>query len=372
MKIERVEVFPLTFTLDVPRGDGRGLSSRRQRTVIKLTTDEGVHGWGYGSSPQVVRDELAPLLLGEDPRNTLPLWHRLGRAGGNRRWGVGGIDLALWDIKGKLSGLSVAQLLGGAVRERVPAYASLHNYTPATDLGDALEEAIHAARDAGFRAVKLKIGGRPVAEDIRYLHRARAAAGRDVALMADANQTYSVSTAARVGRVLAELDFAWFEEPIPVSDLAGYVLLRQKLDVPIAGFEGVNDPLLIVPALEARAMDIYQPDVVGAGGFTAIPQLVGMATAFGVDVTCHNWDSALGGVATLHLLATVPPWHARSMTPVAPPLEVTTLPRHPLTAELLLDGPAVGPDGTIAVPTAPGLGVEVNPETLEKYAAVTD
>src|SRR5207237_4447011 len=115
------------------------------------------------------------------------------------RGAVGAIDLALWDIKGKLTGMSVAQLLGGAVRDRVPAYASLHNYAPAPDLGDALEEAIRAAREAGFRGVKMKIGGRPVAEDIRYLRRARAAAGPDVALMADANQTYSVATATRVG-----------------------------------------------------------------------------------------------------------------------------------------------------------------------------
>jgi D-galactarolactone cycloisomerase len=368
MKIERVEAFALAHTLDVPRGDGRGMSTRRQTTLVRVTTDDGVYGWGQGGTAGLVRDVFAPLLVGQDPRDTLPLWQRLFRAGRGLRGAVGAIDLALWDIKGKLTGMPVAQLLGGAVRERVPVYASLHNYTPSPDLGDALAEAIQLAREAGFRAVKMKIGGRPVAEDIRYLRRAREAAGPDVALMADANQTYSVATAVKVGRVLEELDFAWFEEPIATTDLAGYALLRQKLDVPIAAFEGVNDPVAIAPALQARAMDIYQPDVLGAGGFTVIPHLVSMATAFGVDVTCHSWDSALVNVATLHVLATIPDWHARSMAAVAPPLEVTTLPRQPLNSDLLLGRPAVSKDGTMAVSAGPGLGVEVNPETLERYA----
>jgi D-galactarolactone cycloisomerase len=369
MRITQVEAFPLVFTLDVPRGDGRGTSTRRETTVVKVSTDEGVHGWGQGGSAAVVRGVFAPLLVGQDPRNTLPLWQQLSHRARGVRGAVGAIDLALWDVKGKLTGMPVAQLLGGAVRPRVPADASLHNYAPDPDLGDALEEAIRAARAAGFRAIKMKIGGRPVAEDVGYLRRAREAAGPGVALMADANQTYSVATATRVGRVLEELDFAWFEEPLPPADLAGYALLRQKLDVPIAGFEGVNDPVAIAPALRAGAMDIYQPDVVGAGGFTVIPHLVAMATAFGVDVTCHSWDSALVNVATLHLLATVPSWHARSASAVAPPLEVTTLPRQPLNQELLLGRPELGTDGAFAVPTGPGLGVEVAPETLERYAA---
>jgi L-alanine-DL-glutamate epimerase-like enolase superfamily enzyme len=145
MKITQVEAFPLEYTLDVPRGDARGTSAHRQTTLVKITTDEGVYGWGQGGSAELVRDVFAPLLVGQDPRNTLPLWQRLFRRSRTGRGAVGAVDLALWDIKGKLTGMPVAQLLGGAVRSHVPAYASLHNYAPPIDLGDSLAEAIHAA-----------------------------------------------------------------------------------------------------------------------------------------------------------------------------------------------------------------------------------
>ena|SRR5579883_756192 len=113
--------------------------------------------------------------------------------------------------------MSVAQLLGGSLREAVPAYASLHNYTPAPDLSDELASAVRAAKVSGFKALKMKIGGRPLREDLRYLRLAREVAGDNPDLVADANQTYTVPMAIKVGRLLEELDFAWFEEPIPIE-----------------------------------------------------------------------------------------------------------------------------------------------------------
>lgn len=368
MKITGVEAFPLVYDLPVARGDGRGLSTRRQTLVIKVSTDEGVHGWGQGGRLDLVRNVFAPLLVGEDPRDSGRLWHRLHHASRDRG-AVGGVDMALWDVKGKLAGAPVAQLLGGALRDRVPAYASLHNYTAAADLGEELAAHIRDAKAAGYRALKMKIGGRPVEEDVRCLRLAREAAGPGMALMADANQTYTLPMAVRVGRALEELGFAWFEEPIATQNVPGYVQLCQKLDVAIAGYEGVGDPAAIAPVLEARAVHIYQPDVVLAGGFTVMPHLATLAAAFGVAVTCHSWDTALTHVASLHFLATLPAWQPNGMTPVAPPLEVTTLPRQPLNCDLLLNRPQLAPDGTFAVPAVPGLGVEVNLETLERYDA---
>jgi len=369
VKISKVEVFPLSFTLDVPRGDGRGISAPRASVIVKVTSDEGVCGWGQGGRADVVRDVLAPLLIGEDPRETGRLWHRMYRASRANRSTIGALDVALWDLKGKLLGLSVAQLLGGALRESVPAYASLHNYTPAPDLSEELASAIRDARAHGFKALKMKIGGRPLDEDLRYLRLARETAGTSMGLIADANQTYTVPMAVKVGRLLEELDFAWFEEPIPCPDVAGYAHLCQTLDVAVAGFEGIGDPAQIASVLQARAIDLYQPDVVGSGGFTVILHLAAMANALGVSFTCHVWDNALTQVASLHFLSTLPAWQAESMTDVPPPLEVTTLPRQPLNFELLLNRPALQADGTFRVPEGPGLGVEVNPATLEKYAA---
>jgi D-galactarolactone cycloisomerase len=369
MKIAKVETFPLSYTLPIPRGDARGLSAARRTCVTRITTDDGAQGWGQGGRADTIRDLLAPVLIGQDPRETGALWQRMNPPMGRAdRGSVGAVDVALWDLKGKLTGQPIARLLGGAVRERVPAYASLHNYTPGPDLSDELAAAIREAKSRGFRALKLKIGGRPVAEDLRYLRLAREVAGPELDLMADANYTYDVPTAVKVGRVLEGLGFAWFEEPLHTSDVPGYVHLREKLEIAIAGYEGTGDPAAIAPVLAARAIDVYQPDVVGSGGFSVIQHLPVLAAAFGVNFTCHVWDSALVHVASLHLLATLLPWQHLSMAPLPPRLETTTLPRQPLNAELLLDPPVLQPDGTFLVPTKPGLGVEVNPETLEKYA----
>lgn len=369
MKISKVEAFPLAHTLDVPRGDGRGISAPRATTIVKVSTDEGVHGWGQGGRAETIRDVLAPLLVGEDPRETGRLWRQMFRATRGDRRTIGALDVALWDLKGKLTDMSVAQLLGGSLRESVPAYASLHNYTPAIDLSDEVASAVRDARARGFKALKMKIGGRPLKEDLGYIRLARETAGDGMDLVADANQCYTVPMAVKVGRLLEELGFAWFEEPIPNPDVEGYAHLCQTLDIAVAGYEGVGDPAQIAPVLSARAVDLYQPDVVGSGGFTIIPHLATLANALGVSFTCHVWDSALTQVASLHLLSTLPAWQSESMIEVPPPLEVTTLPRQPLNAELLLGAPTVQADGTIPVPRGPGLGVEVNPETIEKYLA---
>lgn len=369
MKITKVETFPLALTLDVPRGDGRGISAPRRLNLVKISSDEGAYGWGQGGRADLIQTTLASLLVGEDPRETGRLWQRIYQASGRDRRTAGALDVALWDLKGKLLGMSVAQLLGGSVRDRVPAYASLHNYTPAADLSDEVASAVRDAKARGFKALKMKIGGRPLKEDLAYIRLARETAGSDFALVADANQCYTVPMAVKVGRVLEELDFAWFEEPIPNYDVAGYAHLCQTLDVAVAGYEGIGDPNQIAPILQARAVDLYQPDVVGSGGFTVIPHLATLANALGVSFTCHVWDSPLTQIATLHFLSTLPAWQSESMTPVPPPLEVTTLPRQPLNYELLLNRPEIQPDGTIPVPTGPGLGIEVNPETLKKYAA---
>lgn len=368
MKIVAVDVFPLAHTMDVPRGDARGISRRRQTTLVRVTSDEGAAGWGQGGSAETIRRRLAPIVVGQDPRESGRLWRQMARAAARELRSVGAVDVALWDLRGKLAGLSVAQLLGGALRDRVPAYASLHNYSPSPALDDELTQTIRAARAAGFGALKLRVGGRSLPEDVRYARLAREVAGPHMQLMADANRTYTVPAALRMGRVLEELDFFWYEEPIEPFDQAGYLRLCAGLDIAIAGGEGINTPEGIAPVLSRRALDIYQPDVGGAGGLTAIPTLMAMSAAFGVPATAHCWDQALVQVAALHLLATVPTW-TEGMAASAPRLEVTADPRQPLNYELLTDAPAVGVDGAVPVPTAPGLGVEPNPDVLARYAA---
>jgi D-galactarolactone cycloisomerase len=369
-RIRAVDVFPVSVTLPRAVGDGQGLQARRETTFVRVTTEEGTYGWGEGGGPvpgaYMVRRRYGPALLGLDARDTDLVHDRLTALRAPRGT-IGGIDVALWDLKGKLLGMPVSRLLGGARRERVPAYASLHNYSETADLGEELGELVRDARRRGFRALKLKIGGRPVEEDLRYLEVAREAGGEGFDLMADANQTYEMADAVRVGRALERLGYAWFEEPLARHDVAGYAALRAKLDVPIAGGEGAGSAADVAVLLQARAVDITQPDVVGVGGITEARGMAAMARLWGAAPTWHVWNAPLVQVATLHVLANQEAWRGLSMLPGAAPLEVTTMPNE-FRERVLIGAPAVEADGTVAVPEGAGLGVDVDVAVLEEYA----
>jgi D-galactarolactone cycloisomerase len=337
---------------------------------VRITDHDGAVGWGEGGPAVVgalqVRRVVAPLLQGADPAPIDVLHDRLRQAG------LGGgllvaVDMALWDLNGQRQGRPIVALLGGARRERVPAYASLHNYSATADLTGELTDLIQQARERGFRSLKLKIGGRSPREDRRYIEAARRAAGTDMDLMADANQTYDLPLAVRVGRLLEELNYLWYEEPLPRHDVVGYAHLCQTLDIAIGGGEGAGRPADIQALCQARAIDIAQPDVAGVGGLTPARHLPVLAALWGIMPTWHVWNSALIHVATLHVLANQAPWRVESMDPEPVPLETTTMP-NPLRETLLLDPPVLGPDGAFPVPAGPGLGVQINPEALERFA----
>jgi D-galactarolactone cycloisomerase len=369
-RIRAVEVFPTAVTLPRPVGDGQGLQPVWRPTFVRVTAEDGTYGWGQGGAPLpgavLIRRQLAPALIGMGALDTDLIHDRLARLRAPRGT-LGALDIALWDLKGKLLGRSVSQLLGGARRDRVPAYASLHNYSESVDLADELRELVADAKQQGFRALKLKIGGRPFKEDLRYVVVAREAGGEDFDLMADANQTYEMADAVRMGRALEELTYAWFEEPLGRHDLAGYAELRAKLDLPIAGGEGASSPGDIVQLLQHRAVDITQPDVAGVGGITEARYLPKLAQLHGAAPTWHVWNSPLIQVATLHVLANQEAWRPQSMLPGAAPLEVTTMP-NPMRDRVLIGAPRLSPDGTIPVPTASGLGVDVDLDVLREYA----
>jgi D-galactarolactone cycloisomerase len=368
--IRSVDCFPVSCTLPRPVGDGQGLQGVRQTLFVRVTGEGGLVGWGEGGGAvpgaYLVRRQLAAAIVGMDARDTDAVHARLVAARAPRGT-LGAIDTAVWDLKGKLTGMPVYQLLGGARRERVPAYASLHNYSESADLADELSELVRDARRQGFRALKLKIGGRPIDEDLRYLTAAREAGGDDFDLMADANQTYEMGDAVRVGRALEALRYAWFEEPLARHDLAGYAALRAKLDIPIAGGEGASSPADLASLLRHGAVDITQPDVSGVGGISEARYLPKLAQLAGAAPTWHVWNSPLVQVATLHVLANQAAWRGLSMLPGAAPLEVTTMPS-PMRERVLIGAPRVGADGAFPLPSGPGLGVEVDLEVLKEFA----
>src|SRR5262249_37823765 len=161
-----------SVTLPRPVGDGQGLQPIWRPTFVRVTADDGTDGWGQGGGAvpgaMLIRQQLGLAIVGMDPLDTTLIHDRLARLRARRRT-LGAIDIALWDLKGKLLGLPIYRLLGGARRERIPAYASLHNYSESPDLAEELRALVLDARRQGYRGLKLKIGGRPLKEDLRYV-----------------------------------------------------------------------------------------------------------------------------------------------------------------------------------------------------------
>ena len=203
MQITAVEGFNLSCPLEQSFGWSQGWVEKRDVGIVKITTDDGLVGWGEGSADV---DHLAPLLIGEDPMDRNGLWERCFHSmyNANNFVGFGGsalsaVDIALWDLAGKAAGLPVCDLLGGRVRNRVAVYATGLYYTEGEFPERLLEEARGYA-DAGYTGMKTKVGGLSVEEDVRRVAAIRETIGFDVHLMVDANHAYNAATAIRIGR----------------------------------------------------------------------------------------------------------------------------------------------------------------------------
>jgi len=219
MKIERVESFNLKVPLESPFGWSQGWASHRFSLLVKITTDDGLVGWGesvISRSQPLIDDMLAPLIIGQDPLNRVGIWERMFSCFylGNCAVGFGAcamsaIDIALWDLAGKALGCPVSELLGGRVRDKVAVYATGLYYTkdetPETLCAEA-QGYIHA----GVKVLQTKIGGLPIGKDVSRVASLREAIGPNIELMVDANQAYNATTAIRIGRRLEEYDVLWF------------------------------------------------------------------------------------------------------------------------------------------------------------------
>jgi D-galactarolactone cycloisomerase len=314
---------------------------------------------------------LAPLLLGADPRDTLPLWERMyARTRGSGRGGMvlhalSAVDIALWDLKGKVFGVAVSRLLGGRFRERVQAYATGLYFRPQADFTAELVEEARGYVAEGFRAVKLKVGLDP-ASDLRHARAVRGAIGPDIDLMVDANHAYDAATAIRLGREFERLDVRWFEEPVIPEDLEAYAAVARALDLPIAGGEAEFNRFGFRRLLEARAVDIIQPDLTATGGFTECQRIVALADAHGVRYLPHVWGSVVGLAAALQFVAALSPATA-ALRPLEPLFELDRTPNR--FRDELATMPIRHADGWLAIPDRPGLGITIDEAQLARYRA---
>ncbi|MFZ4809489.1 MAG: mandelate racemase/muconate lactonizing enzyme family protein [Hyphomicrobiaceae bacterium] len=373
MKITHVETHVLEAPLSEPFGWSFSSTAVRASCLVEIRTDDGLTGWGecYGP-PRINASIVAALkgrLIGRDPRATDVIWMDLYNH--FRDYGqkgvvisaISGIDIALWDLKGRHFGVPVAMLLGGAERAAVDAYATGTYRRGTGDPLDYIVEEVTGYVREGFKAVKLKIGF-GVAEDVRLIKAVREAIGPDVGLMLDANHGLDVLEAIAVGRAVGDLNIGWFEEPVVPDELDSYVAVRQGQPIPVAGGECEFTRWGFREVLQRRAMDILQPDTCAAGGLSECKKIADMAAAFGIRYVPHVWGTGIGLAAALQLLAVlpqVPPRH----TPRAPMLEFDRS-EHPFR-QAVLTTPLDHVDGRVAIPTGPGLGIEVDRAAIARF-----
>ncbi|THK37109.1 mandelate racemase/muconate lactonizing enzyme family protein [Ensifer sp. MPMI2T] len=371
MKIKSVETFVLESKLPVAFSYSQGVVPRRSTTLVRITTDDGIEGWGESFSvslqpPQIAASivdyALAPTLIGADAMATDVVWNEMyGRSRDYGRKGVvigaiSAVDIALWDIKGKALGKPVWALLGGAFRDRVQCYAT--GFFRARGRGESSAMAEEAQRhlDNGFEIMKVKLGF-GLQDDLEVMNRVRDVVDGRARLMIDVNHAYGSSDAIRLGRALEDFDLLWYEEPVIPEDLAGYRRVRTSLAIPIAGGEAEFSMYGFRDLINAEAIDIAQPDICLAGGFTALKHIGAIAQANGIMLNPHVWGTAVGQYASLHASANTPSPQF-GLYPSQPLFEYDTS-SHPFRTELVTE-PLEHKDGWLSLPQTPGLGITID------------
>jgi L-alanine-DL-glutamate epimerase-like enolase superfamily enzyme len=280
--------------------------------------------------------------------------------GGTIEHVISGIDIALWDLLGKACGQPVSRLLGGCYRQKIKPYGSILFDEP-----NRLRDTLQATVARGFRAIKL--GWRPFGRvshdyDELLVRTARDTVGSQVELLVDAGGSeqfwpHGYKWALRTAEMLAAYEIGWFEEPLAPDDIEGYIRLREHSPVPIAGGEVLTRRQAFLPWIERGAVDIIQPDATKCGGLSEARRIAWMANDHGIQMVSHGWNTAVGLAADLHLAAAMPV--ARYVEYITPA---------PYIEEIVVDPPRLDADGLLSIPTAPGLGIELNRDALRRFA----
>jgi L-alanine-DL-glutamate epimerase-like enolase superfamily enzyme len=345
--------------------------------LVEIDTDAGLTGLGeakvgagnlgnYAAVVETIRSELAPQLVGRDPRDIARLWEAMyngGRAHYVEREGrtfpiigrrgvtisaISGVDIALWDLLARSLDQPLWRLLGGRFRDKVPAYAS-GGWAPVGAIGKQLRQYV----ERGHRAVKMRVGlqDRSVDDSAARVREVRETLGPEIGIMVDAHGTWSVRDAQRFARKVADCDLAWLEEPVSADNVAGQAEVRASTDIPIASGESEQTRFAFRDLIAARAVDVLQPDVAIAGGLTETQRICALAAAHGLTVAPHLWGSAILFASGLHLAIA---------TPCVTLLELTRG-DNPLLNDLV-EEPFDLRDGFVHASDRPGLGVTLNRE----------
>lgn len=363
MKIDRIDVVHLRFEYPPAQAFqyAGGTCTGRLTSLIRVHTDTGCVGIGsVYSHPAlvqlVVKQQLEPMLRGHDPRDVEALWDRMYRL---TRWygrkgaamsALGGIDVALWDLRGQALDKPVWALLGGGDRS-CPAYASALLWNSPAKLAE--EASGHIER--GFRRVKMRLG-RSIEYDTAAVQAVRAAIGAGHDLIVDASMRYDLAIARRIGKVLEDNRVFWYEEPFAPEDLDRYRELRGTVGVPIAAGENEFGAQGFRELLRMKAVDIVQPDCSRCGGISEVWRVAQEAAAEGVRVATHTWSDAVTVVANAHVIAAMPNGITVEVDQTGNPF-----------IERLLVEPLSIVDGRLQLSNAPGLGIALDEAVVEEF-----
>ena len=375
MKVVEIRGYRLGFAPDPAIGNARSMIRRRDFLLLELVSDSGARGWGeVFSSPDaaaaLIRARLGGLVLGADPQQHGRLYDAMLNTLGYDRRGPGmmaisALDMALHDLAAQARGVSVAEMLGGALRDSLPAYASAPFITEAADPYGHYQAEVETILRRGFRAVKPRAGVSPRADGAMALA-LRRQIGPELALMVDINQGYTARAAIESGLRMAEAGLLWIEEPVQPEDIPGYAAVAAALPTAIAGGEALASLAAFRDMLVAGGLAVLQPDLTVCGGYTGFQRIAALAAAWDLPVMPHVFGTAVNMRAALQAAALVP--ERRGGGPAAYPwieYDASVNPLLEVAGALKLRA-----DGRLEVPQAPGTGLELQAERLAPW--ITD
>lgn len=384
MKIKSVKSHVLSYDLDEELGYSQQYYARRTAHLVAVETDDGRVGWGECFGPGnvalankvIVEQVIAPMIVGESAFDRERLWHKvynLLRDHGQKGMplqALSGVDIALWDLFGKVTDQPLYNLVGGRCRDRLKVYGyGMMLRRDTTWLADNFATEAAEIEAAGFRATKMKVGLGPKA-DIELIRSVRSNLRDDTRLMVDANHCYTTPDAMYVGRAMDELDIYWFEEPVAPEDQTGYAELRRTLKTNISGGEAEFTRWGWRHLLENRCLDIAQPEVCALGGVSEYLKVLALAHAHFTPVINHVWGSAVAVATNMHLIAAMPDMPG-GLHPSEPMLEFDTTPNlfrdEMLSEPLDIQSQVKANRGYVALPGGPGHGAEPDPAFLDRY-----
>lgn len=364
MIITHVDIYPLMYPLKQPYGDANGYKKYRSSFIFRITTQSGITGWGECSDwlPTLVKGfegRIIPYLIGKQATDRVQIiqhiqkWHK--RAGA-------AVSMALTEIVAKFGGLSICDLWGGKRRDSVPVYASFQSYTDTNDWVDHSVNLVSEAMAKGFKQFKVKVGGRTFREDQLHVRAIQQVMMDNHQLILDGNESYDMATARCWNEdFIAWGNILWFEEPLPMTQVANYQLLRSSLCVPIAGGENFKNVGEFLPMMCEAAIDIIQPDTMHEDGIDGYRLTLQLSRYYGLRASPHNFDGALSRLYALFAQACLPPWSKMDQQDIEPvEWDFMDNPFNFITPVQLVDGRAIIPAGT-------GIGLELDEQIIQKH-----